>query len=123
MSSTLTHKVISLVIKLFRVTWVAQSVRCMPLAQVMISGSWDQVPCWAPCSAGTLLLPLLLLILLLLLFLSNKQNLKKKKIYLTESVCAHGREEAEGEVESLSRLYIEHRARCGAGSHDPEIMI
>ena len=28
--------------------WVAQSLKKLPLAQVMISGSWDQDPCWAP---------------------------------------------------------------------------
>ena len=39
-------------------TWVAQLVKPLPLAQVMISESWDPVPCWAPCSAGGLLLPL-----------------------------------------------------------------
>ena len=37
---------------------MAQSVKHLPLAQVMISGSWDQVLHWAPCSAGSLLLPL-----------------------------------------------------------------
>ena len=36
--------------------WVAQSVKHLPLAQVMIS--WDQVPLQAPCLAGSLLLPL-----------------------------------------------------------------
>ena len=30
--------------------WVAQSVKHLPLAQVMISGSWDQSPHQAPCS-------------------------------------------------------------------------
>ena len=30
--------------------WVAQSVKHLPLAQVMIPGSWDQVLCWAPHS-------------------------------------------------------------------------
>ena len=35
-------------------TWVAQLVKCVLLAQVMILGSWDQ----APCSVGSLLLPL-----------------------------------------------------------------
>ena len=32
-------------------TCVAQLVKRLPLAQVMISGSWDQVLSWAPCSA------------------------------------------------------------------------
>jgi len=38
--------------------WVAQPVKRLPLAQVMIPGSWDRVLHWAPCSAGSLLLPL-----------------------------------------------------------------
>ena len=38
--------------------WVAQLVKQLPSAQVMISASWDRVPHWAPCSAGSLLLPL-----------------------------------------------------------------
>ena len=39
-------------------TWVAQSVKRLPSAQVTIPESWDQAPRWAPCSAGSLLLPL-----------------------------------------------------------------
>ena len=40
--------------------WVAQSVKCLPSAQVMIlrTMSWEQSPCLAPCSVGSLLLPL-----------------------------------------------------------------
>ena len=38
--------------------WVSQSAEHLPLAQVMVLGSWDQAPCRAPCSAGSLLLPL-----------------------------------------------------------------
>ena len=38
--------------------WVAQSIKHLPLAQVMTPGSWDRVPHWAPCSVGSLLLPL-----------------------------------------------------------------
>ena len=41
---------------------MAQSVKHLPLVRVMISGSWDRAPCWAPCSAGSLLLPLPLLL-------------------------------------------------------------
>ena len=41
-----------------RDTWVAQLVKYLPLAQVMIPGSWDGVPHWAPCSVRSLLLPL-----------------------------------------------------------------
>ena len=33
-------------------------VKWLPLAQVMISRSWDWAPHWAPCSVGSLLLPL-----------------------------------------------------------------
>ena len=39
-----------------RGTWVAQLVKHMPSAQVMISGSWDQALHWAQCSMGSLLL-------------------------------------------------------------------
>ena len=31
---------------------MAQLVKRLPLAPVMISGSWDGAPCWAPCSGG-----------------------------------------------------------------------
>ena len=41
-----------------RGTWVAQSVKCLPSAQVMIPGCWDQTPCWAVCSVKSLFLPL-----------------------------------------------------------------
>ena len=36
-------------------TWLAQSVKCLPSAQLMISGSWDRVPHRTPCSMVTLL--------------------------------------------------------------------
>ena len=38
-------------------TWLVQSVKHLPSAQVMIPGSWDGAPHWASCSAGSLLLP------------------------------------------------------------------
>ena len=38
--------------------WVAQLVKHLPSAQVMIPESPDQVPHPAPCSAGSLFLPL-----------------------------------------------------------------
>ena len=37
--------------------WVVQSVKHLPLAQVMIPRSWDRVPHQAPCSVESLLLP------------------------------------------------------------------
>ena len=43
-----------------RDAWVAQLVKQLPSAQVMIPASWDRVPHQAPCSAGSLLLPLTL---------------------------------------------------------------
>ena len=57
--------------------WVAQPVKHLPSAQVMIPGSWDPVPRSAPGPAGSLLLPLPLppicaLLLSLSLSLSNK---------------------------------------------------
>ena len=66
-------------------TWVAQLVKHLLSAQVMISGSWDLGLCQAPCSAGSLLLPLPLLHPLLVFSLSlslyqmNKLNLLKKR--------------------------------------------
>ena len=39
-------------------TWVVQSVKRLPLAQDMNSGSWDGAPHQAPCSVGSLLLTL-----------------------------------------------------------------
>ena len=48
--------------KMSKGTWVAQLVKLLPSAEVMISGSWDQAPGWAPCSAGSLCLPLPLLV-------------------------------------------------------------
>ena len=55
--------------------WVAQSVKHLPLAQLMISGSWDRAPHQALCSARSLLLPLPLSLPfpLLVLFYRNSQ--------------------------------------------------
>ena len=65
---------------------MAQLVKHLPSAQIMIPGSWVQALNQAPCSAGSLLLPLFSVpppahaLSLLLLFLSQinfKKNLKK----------------------------------------------
>ena len=45
-------------IAMFRSSWVAQLVKHLPLAQVMIPGSWDRVLHQVLCSVGSLLLPL-----------------------------------------------------------------
>jgi len=54
-----------------RAAWVTQSVKHLPLAQVMNLGSWDQAPHRSLCSAGSLLLPLPLLLPLLVLSLAR----------------------------------------------------
>ena len=76
---------ISLCLKLKRRgAWVAQSVKRLPSAPVMISGSWDQAPYRAPCPAGGLLLPLSpspLLVLSLSLSLKSINQSSIKKIY------------------------------------------
>ena len=56
---------------------VAQSVKHLPSAQVMISGSWGRGLCQALCSSGRLLFPLSLCSLSLTLSRANK--IKKKK--------------------------------------------
>ena len=43
---------------LTRSAWVALWVGHLPLAQVIIPGTWDQALHGAPCSSGSLLLPL-----------------------------------------------------------------
>ena len=58
---------------------MAQSVKFLPSAQVMIPGSWDQALSWAPCSVESRILPLPLLLPLLVLPLLSKDNLKKNK--------------------------------------------
>ena len=63
--------------------WVAQSVEGLPLAELMILGSWDGGPCSAPRSVKSLLLPLPLPLLVLSASFSQtkkeKQSLKKKR--------------------------------------------
>ena len=63
-----------------RDTWVAQSVKHLPSAQVMISGSWDGALHQAPCSVGSLilLLPLQLPLFMLPFSLSLSLSLSLK---------------------------------------------
>ena len=49
---------------------VAQSVKHLPTAHVMVPGSWDRAPHQAPCSLGSLLVPLSLLLPMYALSLS-----------------------------------------------------
>ena len=56
---------------------VAQSVKGLPLDQVMISGSWDRAPCPAPCSAENLL-PASTHLLCAVLKKNKKKKQKKK---------------------------------------------
>jgi len=61
-------------------TWVAQSVKRLPSAWIMIPGSWDRALHRAPYSAKSLLLPLPLPLLMLARSLSEiNKSLKKKK--------------------------------------------
>ena len=90
---------LSLSLSLFHVNkmwgaWVAQFVKHLPSAQVMIPGSGDQVPHQALCSMASLLLPLSLSLLLLVLSLppslsfSLKQTKKQTKTNKqTNKIC------------------------------------
>ena len=60
-------------------TWVAQLVKRLPSAQVMIPGSWDRVLNQAPCSVGCLLLPLPLPLLLCAPALNISLSLSRTK--------------------------------------------
>ena len=62
-------------------TWVSQSVRHLPLAQIVVSGSWDWALHSDPWSAESLLLPVFCPSPLLVLALSqiNKIKIFKKK--------------------------------------------
>ena len=55
--------------------WVAQLVKHLSSARVMIPGLWDEVLHQGPSLAGSLLLPLPLPLLILSLSLINKENL------------------------------------------------
>ena len=62
--------------------WVAQWVRHLALAQVMISGSWDRALRWASCSAGSLVLHLPLQLALLVLSLCQIKSFLKRLRWL-----------------------------------------
>ena len=68
-------------------TWLAQLVKHLPSAQVMIPGFWDRVLHQAPCLAGSLLLPFPLL---LLIANACTLSIKLKKIF-KKSVDFHGK--------------------------------
>ena len=55
--------------------WGAELVKHLPLAGVMMPGSWDQVLSWDPCSVGSLLLPLPLPLLVCMLSFSLSLSL------------------------------------------------
>ena len=58
---------------------MAQLVKCLPSAQIMISRSWNGALCWALCSAGSLLLslPLPLPLLLVLSLMHSLSQMSK----------------------------------------------
>ena len=59
------------IIKITRGAWLAQSVKHLPVAQIVIPGSWaGALDPKAPCSVGSLHLPLPLPLPLLMLSLS-----------------------------------------------------
>jgi len=113
--------------------WVAQMVKHLPSAQVMIPGSWDQALCPAPCSAGSLLLLLPLPPLLFFFSFSlplksiNKtfKKIKKKEKYPYESrqqeqnddwpsplLCTLGQGSSNSE-EHINHLGISLKCRVG----------
>ena len=79
-------------------------VQCLPLAQIMIPGSWDGAPHQAPCSADSLLLPLLLP--MLVLSLSNKLIQKKKEEEKKTQTCHPSQMALSNFLTSLSLGYI-----------------
>ena len=99
---------------------MAQSVKHLPSAQILVSGSWDRVLHQASCSAGSLLLPLPLLFPLLVLSLNlsqiNKMLFLKFYLFITERHTEREAEtKAEGEAGSMQG------ARCRTRSQDPGV--
>ena len=105
----------------WRGAWVAQWVKPLPSAQVMISGSWDRVPHRAPCSAGSLLPPLLSLPASLPtcdLSLSNKKKSLKeiktevesgKKKSSCKSICKNSATSFQQMLRSLGEMMLENK--------------
>jgi len=91
---------------LFRGAWVAQLVKQLPSARVMIPESWDRVPHRAPSSAGSLLLPLTLSPLML--FLSRLLSSKKIKYFFKKLKKKEMKKYSE-----LSNNKILHTKACG----------
>ena len=87
---------------LSRSTSVAQSVKHLPWSHVMISGSWDRAPCRAPCSVGSLLLPLPLTFSPIMLFLSF--FLSGKLIKSLKNICCL--KESHFKYNYISRLKV-----------------
>ena len=82
--------------------WVAQSVKCLSLAQVMIPQSWNQAPHGAPCSAGESASPSLSAALpAWALSHSLSKNLEDFIYLFTRDTHTQRRRQAEGEAGSV----------------------
>ena len=91
-----------------RGTWGAQSVKHLPLAQVMISGSWDWAPREAPCPMGCLLLPLSAHALVLCLSQINRilKTTTKKTFFPTKKVImCQTMQEKSADTATCTRIY------------------
>ena len=94
-----------------RGAWVAQSVKQLPSARVMIPGFQDGAPHQAPCSVGDLFLPLPLPfpLFMLSLLLSLSSNFLSIFIHMSLTDSLHCAEEMWSPAES------KHQGRLGNG--------